>query len=123
MSIFNLRSSICFERKCKMDVQRVKNIALIAANLSIIMLKLLRKKKKISKRKYWVRPMLLERKEKGHFYTLFQFMKNNDHEQFFKFTRMTVSQFEKLLNLIERPLTKTSFREPLSAEHRLCITL
>ncbi|XP_018302578.1 uncharacterized protein [Mycetomoellerius zeteki] len=36
---------------------------------------------------------------------------------------MTVSQFEKLLNLVKGPLTKKSIREPLSAEHRLCITL
>lgn len=61
--------------------------------------------------------MLLQRKQKGHFHTLFQFIKNNDDEQFFKFTRMTVSQFERLLELVLEPLTKKSIREPLSPEH------
>lgn len=108
-----------------MDVQHIRKTALVTVNLAAIILQLLRrkKKKKTSKRKYWVRPMLLERKEKGHFHTLFQFMKNHDHEQFFKFTRMSVSQIEKLLEILREPLTKRSIREPLSPEHRLCITL
>jgi len=107
-----------------MDVQRIKKTALVAINLSAIILHLLRKKKKKAlKRKYWVRPMLLQRKEKGHFYTLFKYIKDNDHEQFFKFTRMTVPQFEKLLNLLREPLTKRSIREPLSPEHQLCIAV
>lgn len=82
-----------------------------------------KKKNKLTKRKYWVRPMLLQRKQKGHFHILFQFIKNNDDEQFLKFTRMTVLQFKRLLKLVQKPLTKKSIREPLSPEHRLCITL
>lgn len=106
-----------------MDVQRIKAV-LVTVNLVAIILQILRrKKKKTQKRKYWVRPMLLERKEKGHFHTLFQFIKGQDHEQFFTFTRMTVSQFEKVLEILRKPLTKKSIREPLSPEHRLCITL
>ncbi|KAL6421162.1 hypothetical protein ACFW04_013965 [Cataglyphis niger] len=34
---------------------------------------------------------------------------------------MTVLQFERLLELVQEPLTKRSIREPLSPEHRLCI--
>ncbi|KYN17753.1 hypothetical protein ALC57_09967, partial [Trachymyrmex cornetzi] len=79
--------------------------------------------KKMQKRRYWVRPLFLQRKTKGHFYTLFKFIKNQDHEQFFKYVRMTVSQFKELLELVREPLTKRSIREPLSAEHRLCLTL
>jgi len=60
-----------------MDNQRVKKIC-VAINLIKIIIQLLQKKRKISKRKYWVRPMLLQRKSKGHFNNLFQFMKNND---------------------------------------------
>lgn len=67
--------------------------------------------------------MLLQRKKKGHFHTLFQYIKIKDHEQFFKFTRMTVSQFEELLQILRESLTKKSIREPLSPEQRLCITL
>lgn len=80
------------------------------------------KKEKILKRRYWVRQLLLQRKQNDH-YTLFQFIKNNDDEQFFKFTRMTVPQFERLLELVQEPLLKRSIREPLSPKHRLCITL
>lgn len=106
-----------------MDIYRVRKTALVAINLVEIVLQLLRKKKQKTKRKYWVRPMLLQRKHKGHFHTLFQFMKDNDDEQFFKFTRMTVLQFERLLELVQESLIKRSIREPLSPEHRLCITL
>jgi len=105
-----------------MDNQRVKKIC-VAINLIKIIIQLLQKKRKISKRKYWVRPMLLQRKSKGHFNNLFQFMKNNDDEQFFKFTRMTVRQFEMLLKIVQESLRKRSIRESLSPEHRLCITL
>jgi len=38
-----------------------------------IIIQLLHKKRKISKRKYWVQPMLLQRKSKDHFNNLFQF--------------------------------------------------
>jgi len=45
-----------------------------------IIIQLLHKKRKILKRKYWVRPMLLQRKSKDHFNNLFQF--NNDDKHF-----------------------------------------
>lgn len=67
--------------------------------------------------------MLLQRKEKSHFYILLKYIKDNDHEQSFKFTRITVLQFEKLLNLLRDSLTKRSIREPLSPEHQLCIAV
>jgi len=97
--------------------------ALVAINLIKIIIQLFHKKRKTSKRKYWVQPMLLQRKSKGHFNNLFQFIKNNDDEQFFKFTRMTVRQFEMLLEIIQESLRKRSICESLSPEHQLCITL
>ncbi|KAL6427156.1 hypothetical protein ACFW04_008658 [Cataglyphis niger] len=63
--------------------------------------------------------MLLQRKQKGYFNTLFQFIKNNDDEQFFKFTEMTVLHFERILELVQEQ--KKSIRELMSPEHRLCI--
>jgi len=103
-------------------VKKKKKI-FVAINVIKIIIQLLNKKRKRSKKKYWVRPMLLQRKSKGHFNNLFQFIKNNDNEQFFKFTRMTVRQFEVLLEIIQESLRKKSIRESLSPEHRLCITL
>ncbi|XP_048509290.1 uncharacterized protein LOC112695001 [Athalia rosae] len=80
------------------------------------------KKKRTKKRRWWVRPMLLDRSRHGHFHNLFKFM-THDNEQFFKYTRMTVHQFEKLHNLVRARLTKSSNRRPLSSEHRLVITI
>jgi len=60
---------------------------------------------------------MLQRKSKGHFNNLFLFIKNNDDEQFFKFTRMTVRQFEMLLELIQESLKKRSIRESFLPEH------
>ncbi|KAL6431952.1 hypothetical protein ACFW04_007406 [Cataglyphis niger] len=93
-----------------MDIQRVKTTP-VAINLATIILKLLQKKRKTSKTKLynWVRPMLLQRKQKGHFHTLFQFIKNNDDEQFFKFTRMTVLQFERLFEFSTRASNKKKY--------------
>lgn len=74
-----------------MDIQRVKNV-LVAINLLVIIaLYIHKKKEKFKKKILGLAQMLLQRKEKGHFHIFFfQFMKNNDNEQFFKFTRMTV---------------------------------
>jgi len=80
-------------------------------------------KRKRYNRRWWVRPMLRDRESLGHFHNLFQFMKNNDDEQFCKYTRMTVQQFEKLLNIVKLKLTKHSHRKSLSPEHRLAIIL
>jgi len=57
-----------------MDNQRVKKKKkiFVALNFIKIIIKLLNKKRKSSKKKYWVRPMLLQRKSKGHFNNLFQ---------------------------------------------------
>ena len=44
-----------------MNVQRIKNVALMIINLVAILQK---KKKMTSKRKYWVRSILLEHKQK-----------------------------------------------------------
>jgi len=56
--------------------------------------------------------MLLQRKSKGHFNNFFQFIKNNDDEQFFKFTRMTVRQFKMLLEV--RLITRISKKKKYS---------
>jgi len=89
----------------------------------ILISRLIKRKRKRYNRRWWVRPMLRDRESLGHFHNLFQFMKNNDDEQFFKYTRMTVQQFEKLLHIVKSKLMKHSHRKPLSPEHRLAITL
>lgn len=50
-------------------------------------------------------------------------MVKEDEEEFFKYTRFTIPQFEKLLAMVEPYLHKTSNREPLSASQVLLMTL
>ncbi|EFN64873.1 hypothetical protein EAG_00284, partial [Camponotus floridanus] len=46
-----------------------------------------------SRRRWWVRPINRSRDDFGHFNILFSYMKEEDHEEFFEFTRMVPSQF------------------------------
>ncbi|XP_012543755.1 protein ANTAGONIST OF LIKE HETEROCHROMATIN PROTEIN 1-like isoform X2 [Monomorium pharaonis] len=80
--------------------------------------------KKIRRKRRWsVRPINQKRKDTGHFHNLFKDMATVDNEQFIKYTRMSQTNFYKLLGLIRHKLIKWSRREPISPEHRLVITL
>ena len=51
-------------------------------------------------------------------------MKESDEEQFFKFTRMTVNQFNKLLGIVSPYLERKWVRsDQIYPEERLLITL
>ena len=51
-------------------------------------------------------------------------MRENDHESFYKYFRMTPERFDHLLLLVGPMLTKKSlYREPISAGERLAVTL
>ncbi|KAL6421149.1 hypothetical protein ACFW04_013965 [Cataglyphis niger] len=66
--------------------------------------------------------MLLQQKQKGHTFILSSsLVKTMTASSFSSLLEMTVLQFERLLELVQEPLTKRSIREPLSPEHRLCI--
>lgn len=72
-------------------------------------------------RKYWVRPINVNRPHQGDFHHLFQELKN-DSNMFFRYTRMTVPIFHVLLENIKPYLTKKSHRA-LIPEERLALTL
>lgn len=79
--------------------------------------------KKFSRPRRWgVRPQNKERTQLGHFYKLIQIMKNKDPDQFYKYTRMTIPVFNKLLRLVSPYLEKDSVTA-LCPAHRLLITL
>nr|CAI5852262.1 unnamed protein product [Callosobruchus analis] len=67
--------------------------------------------------------MFQERTQKGAFTNLFNHMKTQDHEMFFKYTRMLPEQFGQLLDLLKPKLLKRSRRECLSPELHLAMTL
>ncbi|KYN12068.1 hypothetical protein ALC57_15777 [Trachymyrmex cornetzi] len=74
-------------------------------------------------RRWWMLPDKRERPCLGAYCTLFLKYKRTNHEEFFKMTRLTVKQFEELLNLLHPALTKASMREFLHPEFRLAFTL
>ncbi|EFN82968.1 hypothetical protein EAI_05724, partial [Harpegnathos saltator] len=75
------------------------------------------------KRRWTVRPINKQRRNKEHFHNLFYDMKRVDEEHFIKYTRMSSECFYILLNLIKHKLVKRSNRPSISPEHRLVITL
>lgn len=107
-----------------MDLSTEEIVAIFGV-LCILKLKMhLDQKRKPRKvRRFKVRPLNRRRDEIGQYAYLVKFMKSNDHDQFFKYTRLTVNQYESLLQLVAPRLQKNENRHPLSPGHRLTMTL
>ena len=77
------------------------------------------------KRKYCVRIIYQDRKEKGEYHLLVKELRLHDREYFFRCFRMSPTLFEELLSMIAPYITKqrTQFRDPISPSERLCVTL
>ena len=99
----------------------------IRSLLVIIILRRRLQRRKIQskyKKRFWVRQIFKERKQKGEYNLLVKDMKLFDHEFFFKQFRMLPAKYEKLLSYVAPLITKSSMkRESISADQRLCITL
>ena len=77
-----------------------------------------------SKRRFWVRRIYQERKEKGEFHLLVREMKVFDQQYFFQQFRMSPEKFEELLKLVARRIVKSSLTwEPIGPSERLSVTL
>lgn len=85
---------------------------------------LIRKRRKLTRR-WWVKPHLSidMRQNFGTHRKLFTYFKTSDHEEFFKFTRMSVQQFDVLHDVLKPKLQKESHRTPLPTEIRIAATL
>ena len=89
----------------------------------LIIRRRLRNHQKQEKR-FWVRPFLLARTQKGLYNTLVNELFLFDHEYFFHNFRMTPSLFEKLVRLVAPYIIKSSaIRETCSPGERLAVTL
>lgn len=78
------------------------------------------------KRKWWVRPWILKRDEKGAFSLVNEeFEAADDTESFKGFLRMDKETFEKLLSLVKEDIMKeaTHLRVTILAKSRLILTL
>ena len=70
-------------------------------------------------------PVLLRREQCGEFHTLVQEMRQNDPKGHRRYFRMSVPEFDEVLDKIEPIIRKetTHLREPISAAERLAVTL
>ena len=89
----------------------------------IYLLMALELQKNISKL-YWVHPLNDDRAERGEFYILYKDL-HEYPDRFFDMYRMKPQQFDYLLNLVRTELTRRgcNYRQPLTAEERLVVTL
>ena len=76
------------------------------------------------RRMMWVHPLNELRLDKGEFYTLYLDLRHFA-PKFFNMYRMSVPKFDRLLRKISPLIEKkwTNMWEPLSAEHKLVLTL
>lgn len=76
------------------------------------------------RKRFWVRRIFLERKQKRDYHALVKEIMLFDHQYFFKMFRMLPSKFEELLALVGPKLKRDSTRrEAIKPEERLCVTL
>ena len=80
--------------------------------------------KKKNKKRFWVRDIFCERKQKEEFHSLVMEAKMADGEIFFEMFRMSPTKFEELLGYVAPYITKDSLkREAIQPEERLSVTL
>ena len=93
--------------------------------LKLALLHLIRKRRKsTSKRKHWVRPLFQGRLARGEF-NLYDELRTNDREYFFRYFRMNPERFDHLHELVKDKIFKkdTCLRKAISTRERLAITL
>ncbi|KAL1489251.1 hypothetical protein ABEB36_014184 [Hypothenemus hampei] len=96
-------------------------IFLVKVIETLIRRKICIKKRKV--RRWWVRPINRRKRLKSDYYHLYKEMRAGDPDCFFNYTRMSIEMFDELLSLVKENLTKNSFRESISPECRLLITI
>lgn len=107
-----------------MDIPKIVFFTSTLLAASVLAFNLLKKKKKV--KRFQVRPMNRNRHIDGQFHSLVKDMltKEEDFDQYFKYTRMTPHLFKYLLSLVEPHLRKKiRTKNPISPAHRLTMTL
>ena len=77
------------------------------------------------KKRFWVRKIYSERKQKGEFNMLVKDLRLHDELYFFKYFRISPTTFEELLTWITPHIQKqeTTIKKPISSRERLCVAL
>ena len=75
-------------------------------------------------RSVWIHPINNLRFEKGEFFMLYHDLRKYE-DRFFGWYRMSMKKFDELLGIVGNALWKkcTKFREPISSEEQLVITI
>lgn len=97
----------------------------------LLLLLYIRKKKEkrnnsnVSRRRYWVHPILKLKQQQGDWYNLVHEMRLQGDDTFFNYTRMTSIMFDALLTKVGPSITKmeTNWRTPIPAAARLAMTI
>lgn len=76
------------------------------------------------RRQYSVHPFHAERESSKRFIKFYQDIRKYE-DKFFGYYRMSINSFDELLNVVRPHITKqeTTWKNPISAEERLTITL
>lgn len=96
------------------------DILLGTAGVVVALIPLLRSYQQ--RRRHRIRPINLNRQNFSQF-KYFQRMKSSDPEQFFKYTRMSVPQFDNLLEMVTPVIRRRKISLGITPEERLAITL
>ena len=74
-------------------------------------------------RRFWIRPIFVDRGSAGAFHSLVSRMKETDRESFFRYLRMSPDRFDHLLTLVASLITKSdAVRTPIPPEERFAVT-
>ncbi|XP_044146957.1 protein ANTAGONIST OF LIKE HETEROCHROMATIN PROTEIN 1-like [Bufo gargarizans] len=94
-----------------------------AAIVSAILLLRLRRRRE-SRRRFWVHPVIANRQERGQFWALYETLRAHE-DKFWAYTRMSITSFDELLGLLGTHLQRqdTFMRDSIPPAERLIITL
>jgi len=75
-------------------------------------------------KEFWVHPFNKNREEKERFINFYTDIRKYP-QKFFEYYRMSITSFDELLEQLRPHITKkiTTFRNPISAEERLTLTI
>ena len=113
-----LRTALAMSAIQQQDLQ-------LEADMANVLITQRRKRRRASRRRFWVRQWLLRREEFGVYETLLRELKREDVPAFRNFLRMDGATFDALLTRLEERLTKsdTFCRKALPPGLKLAITL
>jgi len=100
-------------------------VAAIAILATLIKRKKVRRLESAKKRKCWVKEWISKRDEKGVHQNLLKELQNGDETNYYNFFRMSVSDFNFLLEKVKNNITKqdTVMRPAIPPNDRLALTL